>query len=91
LWPDEKAHGPFGELTAHCAQDVTKAWSAALFEVIRRRTAGERAALPLKKRSLVAVTWRKGEFRLTAATQTGGESGAVALPGPLESGPGLVA
>ena len=25
-WPDQKAHGSFGDLSAHCAQDVTKAW-----------------------------------------------------------------
>ena len=29
LWPDQKAHGPFGELSIHSAQDVTKAWIAA--------------------------------------------------------------
>src|SRR6516165_8726046 len=54
LWPDQKAHGPFGELTAHCAQDVTKAWSAAFFEATRRRKAGGEARLPLKKHRLVA-------------------------------------
>lgn len=62
MWPDQKAHGPFGELTAHCAQDVTKAWSASFFETMRRRGQGERARLPLRKRWLVPVTWRKGEF-----------------------------
>lgn len=25
LWPDQKGHGPFGDLSVHCAQDVTKA------------------------------------------------------------------
>jgi hypothetical protein len=29
LWPDQKAHGPFGDLSAHCAQDLTSTWSAA--------------------------------------------------------------
>jgi len=66
LWPDQKAHGPFGELSAHCAQDVTKLWSAQYFEAIRRRQSGARAALPLKKRRLVPITWRKGEFALVA-------------------------
>lgn len=68
LWPDQKAHGPFGDLSAHCAQDVTKTWSAAYFESMRRRKLGLRAALPLKKRSLVPVTWRKGEFTLLPST-----------------------
>jgi hypothetical protein len=64
LWPDQKAHGPFGDLSAHCAQDVTKAWSSAYFEAMRRRKLGQKAALPLKKRYLVPVTWRRGEFSL---------------------------
>ncbi len=64
LWPDQKAHGAFGELTAHCAQDVAKAWSAAYFETVRRKNEGERARLPLRKRQLVPITWRKGEFVL---------------------------
>ena len=68
LWPDQKAHGPFGDLTAHCAQDLTKAWSAAFFETTRRKKAGEKARLPLKKRYVVPITWRKGEFRLRPAT-----------------------
>ena len=68
LWPDQKAHGPFGDLTAHCAQDLTKAWSAAFFETMRRRSAGEKARLPLKKRYVVPITWRKGEFSLRPAT-----------------------
>jgi hypothetical protein len=68
LWPEQKAHGPFGDLTAHCAQDLTKAWSAAFFETTRREKAGMRARLPVKKRYLVPVTWRKGEFRLRPAT-----------------------
>jgi transposase len=71
LWPDQKVHGPFGELTAHCAQDVTKAWSHAFFEVMRERKAGEKASLPLKKRRLVPVSWRRGEFRLAQPTATG--------------------
>ena len=69
LWPDQKAHGPFGELTAHCAQDVAKAWSAAYFEAVRRKKAGEQARLPLRKRHLVPVTWRKGEFTLVESDQ----------------------
>jgi len=32
MWPDQKCHGAFGQLSVHCAQDVTKAWSAAFFE-----------------------------------------------------------
>jgi transposase len=64
LWPDQKAHGPFGELTAHCAQDVTKAWSVAFFAATRKRAVGENARLPLRKRRLVSVRWRKGEFRV---------------------------
>ena len=66
MWPDQKAHGPFGDLTAHCAQDVTKGFSAAFFAAMRRRRAGEKARLPLRKRHLVPVTWRKGEFQLIA-------------------------
>jgi hypothetical protein len=69
MWPDQKGHGPFGQLTAHCAQDVTKAWSAALFETMKRRKKGEQARLPLRKRWLVPVTWRKGEFALSAASE----------------------
>jgi transposase len=53
----------------HCAQDVTKAWSAAFFETMKRRKKGEQARLPLRKRWLVPVTWRKGEFALSAASQ----------------------
>jgi IS605 OrfB family transposase len=68
LWPDQKAHGPFGDLSAHCAQDVTKAWSSAYFEAIRRRKLGQKAALPLKKRYLVPVTWRRGEFSLVPSS-----------------------
>jgi putative transposase len=67
MWPDQKGHGPFGELSVHCAQDVTKAWSAAFFETMKRRKKGEQARLPLRKRWLVPVTWRKGEFALSAA------------------------
>jgi transposase len=69
MWPDQKRHGPFGQLTAHCAQDVTKAWSAAFFETMKRRKKGEQARLPLRKRWLVPVTWRKGEFALSAASE----------------------
>jgi transposase len=69
LWPDQRQHGPFRELTAHCAQDVTKAWSAAFFEVMKRRKKRERARLPLRKHWVVPVTWRKGEFELVAAKQ----------------------
>jgi putative transposase len=69
MWPDQKGHGPFGELTAHCAQDVTKAWSAAFFETMKRRKKGEQARLPLRKHWLVPVTWRKGEFALSAASE----------------------
>ncbi|MBO0714168.1 MAG: hypothetical protein J2P59_05405, partial [Acidimicrobiales bacterium] len=71
LWPDQKAHGPFGELSAHCAQDVTKAWSAAFFESMRRRSAGQKARLPLRKRHRVPVTWRKGEFYFPPRRQGG--------------------
>jgi putative transposase len=52
----------------HCAQDVTKAWSAAFFETMKRRKKGEQARLPLRKHWLVPVTWRKGEFALSAAS-----------------------
>jgi transposase len=69
MWPDQKRHGPFGELTAHCAQDVIKAWSAAFFETVKRRKKGEKARLPLRKRRCVPVTWRKGEFALSAASE----------------------
>jgi hypothetical protein len=50
LWPNQKAPGPFGELTAHCAQEVTKAWSAAFFGATRRKKAGQDAGLPLRRR-----------------------------------------
>jgi transposase len=69
MWPDQKAHGPFGELSSHCAQDVTKGWSAGYFETMRRRQAGQEAGLPLKKHHLVPVTWRKGEFALCPSAQ----------------------
>ena len=65
MWPDQKRHGPFGELTVHCAQDVTKAWSAAFFETMKRRKEAEQARLPLRKHWLVPVSWRKGEFTLS--------------------------
>jgi hypothetical protein len=68
LWPDQKAHGPFGDLSAHCAQDVTKAWSGAYFETIRRRKLGQRASLQLKKRYLVPLTWRRGELTFSPST-----------------------
>jgi transposase len=68
LWPDQKAHGPFGDLTAHCAQDVTKAWSTAFFESVKRMKGGEKASLPLQKHHLVPVRWRKGESTLTPPT-----------------------
>jgi hypothetical protein len=70
LWPDQKAHGRFGDLTARSAQDVTKAWSHAFFTVMRKRKAGEKAALPLRKRGSVPVSWRKGDFRLIPSTAT---------------------
>src|SRR5712692_4962207 len=70
MWPDQKAHGPFGDMTAHCAQDVTKAWSQAFFEVMRKRKTGEKASLPLKKRRLMPVSWRKSEFHLIPSTPT---------------------
>jgi hypothetical protein len=69
MWPDQKRHGPFGQLTAHCAQDVTKAWSAAFFETMKRRKKGDQARLPLRKRWLLPVTWRQGEFALSAASE----------------------
>jgi len=69
MWPDQKGHGPFGELSVHCAQDVTKAWSAAFFETMKRRKNAEQAKLPLRKRWLVPVTWRKGEFALSAGSE----------------------
>jgi len=69
MWPDQKGHGAFGELSVHCAQDVTKAWSAAFFETMKRRKKGEQASLPLRKRWLVPVTWRQGEFALSAASE----------------------
>src|SRR5260370_1828096 len=63
MWPDQKAHGPFGDLTAHCAQDVTKGFSAAFFAAMRRRRGGEKARLPLRKRYPVSAPWRTGEFQ----------------------------
>jgi hypothetical protein len=65
IWPDQKGHGPFGELMSDCAQDVTRGWSAAYFETIKRRKNGEQARLPLRKRWVVPVTWRKGRFDLS--------------------------
>ena len=69
IWPGQKEHGPFGELMSDCAQDVTKAWSAAFFETMKRRKNGEQAKLPLRKHWLVPVTWRKGRFRLVASAE----------------------
>jgi putative transposase len=68
MWPDQKEHGHFGQLSVHCAQDVTKTWSAAFFETMKRRKKGEQARLPLRKKWLVPVTWRKGEFALSGAS-----------------------
>src|SRR5258708_1979913 len=53
MWPDQKAHGPFGDLTAHCAQDVTKGFSAAFFAAVRRRGAGGDGPGPVPRRGLV--------------------------------------
>jgi hypothetical protein len=66
LWPDLRAHGSFGELAMHCAEHVAKCWSTNYFESRRRQKKGEAASLPLAKRYLVPVTWRKGEFSFTA-------------------------
>ena len=101
LWPDQKAHGPFGDPSAHCAQDLTKAWSAACFQTIRRRKLGGEAALPLKKRYLFPVTWRKGEFtlhrsteqaraRVELATRRGAENLVLSLSHDHPYDPGLV-
>src|ERR1700680_5306834 len=49
VWPDLRAHGVFGELSMHAAQDVAKAWSCAYFEVIRRREQGGQARLQVRK------------------------------------------
>jgi putative transposase len=68
LWVDQSAHGPFGELLSDSAQDVIKLWSTSFFAVIQRRSAGEHAGLPLKKRHLQPITWRKGRFKLAPAT-----------------------
>ena len=56
LWPELKAHGSFGELSMHAAQDVAKNWSAAFFEAKRRQISGGCASLPLRNRRLVPVT-----------------------------------
>ncbi len=66
IWPELRAHGPFGPLSVHTGQDVAKAWSAAFFESVRRRKEGERASLPLRKHYQRPVVWRRGEFRLLA-------------------------
>jgi transposase len=87
MWPDQKAHGPFGELMADCAQDVTKAWSAALFETLKRKKKGEQARLPLRKHWVVPVTWRKGRFDLVAPA--GGQRARVRL-GTAQGHPDLV-
>jgi transposase len=80
---------------------VTKAWSAAFFETMKRRKNAEPARLPLRKRWLVPVTWRKGEFALSAAyedrraravlsTARGYASLELALSGDHPYGPELV-
>jgi hypothetical protein len=86
MWPDQKQHGPFGELLSDCAQDVTKAWSAAFFEVIKRKKKGEQAKLPLRKHWVVPVTWRKGRFELVAPV--GGQRPQVRLCTARGSAPG---
>jgi hypothetical protein len=55
----------------HAGQDVAKTWSAGYFEAIRRRKAGEAPRLPLRKRYLVPITFRTGEFVLGPATERG--------------------
>ena len=58
-------------VTLLCAQDVTKTSSAAYFEAMRRGKLGQKAILPLEKRYLVPVTWRRGEFiRVPSTGQT---------------------
>jgi hypothetical protein len=91
MWPDQKGHGLFGELSVHCAQDVTKAWSAAFFGTMKRRKKGEQARLPLRKKWLVPATWRKGEFALSAASEgRRPRAGAVYGPGLCQPGAGPV-
>jgi putative transposase len=80
---------------------VTKAWSAAFFDTMKRRKNAEQARLPLRKRWLVPVTWRRGEFALSAAsegrraravlsTARGYASLELALSGDHPYGPELV-
>ena len=69
IWPDLRAHGSFGELTMHCSQDIAKCWSANFFAAKRRQKRGEEASLPLAKRYLMPVSWRKGEFSLTVESR----------------------
>ncbi|MDA8265423.1 MAG: transposase [Actinomycetota bacterium] len=69
LWDDQRSHGPFGELSAHCTQDVVLSWQRSFFETAKRRKAGDlRASYPMRKRRYVPVTWRKGEFEMRAGT-----------------------
>ena len=101
LWVDQKLHGPFGQLSAHCAQDVTKHWSQAFFEAVKRKKKGEVASLPLKKHHRVAVRFRRGEFclspslpgrraRVELSTRRGTENLVVALSGDHPYNPGCL-
>lgn len=52
----------FGELARICAEDVLKQYSAAWIEAAKRRTAGEQAGFPRRKRRLFPVRFRLGSF-----------------------------
>src|SRR5207302_10523288 len=54
----------FGELSRTCAEDVLKRYSSAFFEAARRKKSGVGAGFPRRKRGLVPVRFRWGNFRL---------------------------
>ncbi|TML43758.1 MAG: hypothetical protein E6G27_00685, partial [Actinobacteria bacterium] len=55
------------ELPRTCAEGVARRYSDAWFEANRRRRAGEVARYPRRKKSLVPVRFRAGQFALDGA------------------------
>ena len=53
-----------GELSRTCAEGVARRYSDAWFEANRRRRAGEVARYPRRKKALVPVRFRAGQFSL---------------------------
>jgi IS605 OrfB family transposase len=56
--------GPYGELSTVGARSVLHRYADAWFQAAKRRTAGQPAGFPRRKRALVAVRCHHGSFRV---------------------------